>query len=150
METITNEERLQIFHAYNGAKVLHTEYGDRPIIGISSNGYIQLGGANHTYSVSNSDCQLLLKNLQSISDVDARLCASILEYSREQLNTFDTGEFLLHLEDIMNVNGGLYSDCVSGKILISLFDTLRSLGYNIGHGKYSPAELVEARIVKEI
>ncbi len=149
---ITNEERARIAHAYWDVKV--QVIGQDEIF--TMDGIVQMFGSPHiTFAPRGleanelDNCQLLLKNLQSISDEDAIEVAKIAT-AWDCTSPLPVEDVELWIDEVFSGNCALTADYVNGRHMQQLTDFLRSKSYNIGYGSYSPAELVEAGLVKEI
>ena len=133
---ITNEERARIFAAYWGAEVFY-EY--------NYDGKHQSTSSVLSVLMDNDDAkgQLLLKDLSQISDEDAIEVAKII--GCKQCGKDGISELIPHLLYVMR-NG----DLIKGEVMVKVIDYLRSNSYNLGFGKYSAQDLIDAGIVKPL
>lgn len=133
--TIPTKDKIQIFAAYWGANIKHP--CDRASFKL-------LGLKTITDLVTENNCQLILKPLSGISDEDAKEICGMYGYECSNWGIF-LGVSTL---DNMVIKFEFYNHRVKIAMTIHAYDFIRSKGYNIGYGSYSPQDLIDAGIVK--
>jgi hypothetical protein len=149
---MTNEDKINVFHAYHNAKVKTqykvcafgrntNEYHISKILCIHENGNIQFSHALFNQDYFNIDnCQLLLYSLSDISDEDYEVAylmqCKLLDETPLTSTKNGFKEFILSEK-------GYVVSCTVG-------DYLRSKGYNLGYANFSPDDLVNEGVVKII
>ena len=169
---MTLQERIAIFHAYNGAMV-KTEKGAAPFhIMTQDMVCVRYNSTDLGDWHLISDCQLLLTDLSLISDEHAVEVAKIaigdeaknpiierkggrvrvsMEYGVSRTicvispcaNQHEYGREYFYVYN--ETQCGMFGTSVFGTSKIT--DTLRAWNYNIGHGKYTAADLVNEGVV---
>ncbi len=152
MKTIPQNDLVRIFASYFGAdmEILHHGINMRGVPPKVNGHWIHTIQHNPRFHVVSY--KILLHSLSSITDEDAIEVAKIV-YKPESEK---------EIEAYANVRNGKHAlfkwNTASVKDCIEVIDFLRSSewngkkkrAYNIGFSKYSPADLVEAGVVKEI
>lgn len=179
MNKISNEERESVFHAYHKAQVECKPYGETLRTEIGSIKGVQDGLVNvkipkwqSITSIQYDKCQLLLRNLSSITDEDAievaRIIVPLMFVNTKKgwiVSRYITVTGYLYVKihhhkkvwsvqiDVQLVNfdvDGMEERCTRENDMkpVAVIDFLRSKGYNIGYGSYSPQDLVNNNTVK--
>lgn len=148
MNKISNEERVRIFAAYWGAKC---ERNELLADNIGMMFFAQIVGFQHYLP----ECQLLLRDLSSITDEDAIEILKMdygwekekTEYS--QINNIETyGNRIIIRYAYKNKTSHGFGTRYFSDFNTKQTDFLRSKSYNIGYGSYSPQDLINNKIVK--
>lgn len=141
MKTISNEDRVRIFANNIGCNVITKEGLQGILVGIfatHNSCNIELPDGSISVGHLISDCQLLLKELPEISDRD------MVEVGRLYYNQVIRSD-AFHLREGKQL---LHNFSLGGNLTVCIIDYIRSKSYNIGYGRYTPSDLIEAGIVK--
>lgn len=145
MTEITNEELKRIFSAHIDCNVSTCE-GVFKLHGIS--GSMLCAEVSHEqygyYEYSRS--QLILKPLSAISDEDILAVANIL-YDGVSDRIANKIGYMYQLAASKEFAQKLMETSLTGLKQTQLIDLLRAKGYNMGYGKYTPQDLIDAGIV---
>ena len=152
METlkIDNDTRGKIFAAYWGADIHITT-------NIEGNAVVEKMNWTHIEDLTSLYAedfafQLLLRPLEAMTDEEAQVICKILglQFSNTDENFFfDLSGLAEYLTELLNgVNR--FEDKYTLNQMVELIDYLRSIGINIGYGKYSAQDLIDAGLVKLI
>ncbi len=162
---MTNEERCRIFAAYWGAKVAYMQQYNDPYTLAGLTPYeVWIGG----FSVGYDNCQLLLKPLNSISDEHAIEIYKMHNpyFSIKDLieiNNYEDGWRMSYSGEDFKMDIKIDCEKMEFEMIkwdeesgytttfnLQITDYLRNKGYNIGYAQYTPQQLIDLKIVKEL
>jgi len=147
MVQIPAEDRVRIFHAYNEADVQWEVTPDGTIHNYTS---VEYWGNGLGLSLRSLPCKILLNYLTSITDEHAIEVAKIAKlFNRTCLeyigcasdNYLSIGKYITS-----EITINYFDFVLSPKVLLKIFDYLRSKSYNVGYGSYSAQDLIDAGI----